>query len=101
MPTGMLQFTGRIIYKKAINYYNKYLNKFKAFPLYNTSPVEMSNIQDNLMKSKSIKRILRKNTSSEKRRWLIETTKNKLSNAQKHCDTIIDRMKYDNKENHN
>ena len=40
MPTGMLQLTGRTIYKKVINTHNEY----------NTSPKEMSNIRDNLMK---------------------------------------------------
>ena len=100
MSTEMLQITGHTIYKKAINAHNDYLNKFEAFPLYDTSPQEMSNIRDNLMKSKSIKRILQTNTTNNKGRWLIETTKSQVYNTQKHCDSIINQMKYDDKRDH-
>ncbi len=69
--------------------HNKYLSKFVTFPLYDRTPEEMSQTREDLLRSGSIKRILRTKTSEEKRRWLIETTTTKQHAAQKHCDEVI------------
>ena len=92
MPTGMLQLSGQNAYKNALRSHNEYLQNIATFPLYNTSPEQMSNMEEDIMKDNSIKRILRTNKTTETGRWLIETTKTKLTRAQKHIDTILNAM---------
>ena len=49
----------------------------------------MSQIREELLRSGSIKRILKTKSSDKNGRWLIETTSAKQHNAQKHCDEVI------------
>ncbi len=89
MLTGMVQLSGQKIYKKMLAEHNEYLSKFATFPLYDTTPEEMSQIREELLRSGSIKRILKTKSSDKNGRWLIETTSAKQYNAQKHCDEVI------------
>ena len=89
MPTGMIQLTGHNAYKNALRSQNEYLQNIATFPLYNTNMKQMEMLEPEILKNPSIKRLLKTKKTEDNGRWLIETTKSKLAQAQKHIDTIL------------
>ena len=90
MPEGMLQLSGQNAYKNALRTHNEYLQNFATFPIYNTTSQQMSSIRPDILKHHSIKRILKTNKTETNGRWLIETTKTKIEQAQNHIDMKLE-----------
>ena len=90
MPQGMLQLSGQKAYRNALCTHNEYLKNFATFPIYGTNTKQMSEIRDELLKHPSINRILKTNKTDENGRWLVETTRVKLTQAQKKVDMQLE-----------
>ena len=58
--------------------------------MFNTTDQQMSTIKSEILKDKSIKRIIRTYNQHTSNKWLIETTTKELNKAQQHIDLIID-----------